>query len=248
LSLWLLGYPDQALKRGQEALAFVRDGSDHLSLAFALHYNANIHHWRRDGRATQQCAEALLPLAVEQGVSFWLAGGTALRGWALAQQGRRKEGVAQIREGITTFLSTWVELRRPFHLALLADSLWAGGQIEEGLNVVAEALDVVEATGERVYEAELHRLRGELLLRKAAAGSNSSSAASTAARPPDHDPPERAEAEACFRRALDVTRRQGAKSLELRAALSLARLLSDRGQAAEGRRLLAETFGWFTEG
>jgi predicted ATPase len=248
LTLWLLGYPDQALKRGQESLALVREGSDHLSLAFALHYNANIHHWRRDGRATQQCAEALLPLAVEQGVSFWLAGGTALRGWALAQQGRWAEGVAQIREGINALLSTWVELRRPFHLALLAESLWAGGQIEEGLAVVAEALEVVEATRERVYEAELHRLRGELLQRRAAGGGSPSSAAATAAPPPDPDPSGRAEAEACFRRALDVARRQGAKSLELRAALSLARLLRGRGEPAEGRRLLAKTFGWFTEG
>jgi predicted ATPase len=156
----------------------------------------------------------------------------ALRGWALAAQGRGAEGAAQIREGIDALRSTWVELRRPFHLSLLAGTLEAGGQIEEGLAVVAEALDVIEATGDRVYEAELQRLRGELLLRRAAGEGQ----------------PLRAEAEACLRRALDVARRQGAKSLELRAALSLARLLRGRGERAEGRRLLAETFGWFTEG
>jgi predicted ATPase len=273
LSLWLLGYPDQALKRGQEVLALAREGSDPLSLAFILHYNANIHHWRRDARATQECAEALLPLAVEQGVSFWLAGaealrdsgtddedvplqqvsfwqagGTALRGWALGQQGRWAEGAAQIRAGINALLSTRVELRRPFYLALLAETLWAGGQIEDGLAVIAEALEVVEATGERVYEAELHRLRGELLLRQAAAEGRPSLAAAAAPPPPHPDPSGSVEAEACFRRALDVARRQGAKSLELRAALSLARLLRGRGQPAEGRRLLAETFAWFTEG
>jgi predicted ATPase len=183
-----------------------------------------------------------------QQVSFWLAGGTVLRGWALAQQGRWAEGTAQIRAGINALLSTWVELRRPFHLALLAETLWAGGQIEEGLAVIAEALEVVEATGERVYEAELHRLQGELLLRQAAGAGRPPPAAAAAPRPPHPDPSGSVEAEACFRRALDVARRQGAKSLELRAALSLARLLRGRGQPAEGRRLLAEAFAWFTEG
>jgi tetratricopeptide (TPR) repeat protein len=248
LTLWLLGYPDQALKRGQESLALVRDGSDHLSMAFALHYNANVHHWRRDVRATQECAEALLPLAVEQGISFWLAGGTALRGWALAQQGRWEEGVAQIREGINALLSTWVELRRPFHLALMAESLWAGGQIEEGLAAVAEALDVVEATGERVYEAELQRLRGEFLQRRAAGRGGPSSDAATAAPPPDPDSSGRAEAEACFRRALTIARGQQAKSLELRAVMSLTRLYQKLDRPAEVRPMLAECYDWFTEG
>jgi predicted ATPase len=139
-------------------------------------------------------------------------------------------------------------MRQTFQLALLAESLKAGGRNDEGLAVAAEALAIVEATGERFYEAELHRLRGELLLRQEAAEGRPSPAEPTAASPHDPDPSGLAEAEACFRRALDVARRQGAKSLELRAALSLARLLGDRGRPAEGRRLLAATFGWFTEG
>jgi predicted ATPase len=139
-------------------------------------------------------------------------------------------------------------MRQSFHLALLAESLKAGGQIDEGLAVAAEALAMVEATGERFYEAELHRLRGELLLRQEAGEGRPAPAEPAAARPHDPDPSRLAEAEACFRRALDVTRRQGAKSLELRAALSLARLLRDSGQPAEGRVLLAETLAWFTEG
>jgi predicted ATPase len=127
-------------------------------------------------------------------------------------------------------------MRQTFHLALLAESLVAGIRIDEGLAVAAEALSLVEATGERFYEAELHRLRGEFLLRKAPAGRGSSAASA------------RAEAEACFRRALDIARRQGAKSLELRAALSLARRLRERGRPAEGRLLVTEVYGWFTEG
>jgi predicted ATPase len=139
-------------------------------------------------------------------------------------------------------------MRQTFQLALLAESLKAGGQIDEGLAVAAEALALAEATGERFYEAELHRLRGELLLRQEAGADRPSPAEPAGARPHDPDPSGLAEAEACFRRALDVARRQGAKSLELRAALSLARLLRDRGELAESRRLLAATLGWFTEG
>jgi predicted ATPase len=139
-------------------------------------------------------------------------------------------------------------MRQAFHLALLAESLEAGGRIDEGLAVAAEALALVEATGERFYEAELHRLRGELLRRQEAGAGRPSPAEPAAARPHDPAPFGLAEAEACFHRALDVARRQGAKSFELRAALSLARLLRDRGERAEGRRLLAATFGWFTEG
>jgi predicted ATPase len=139
-------------------------------------------------------------------------------------------------------------MRQTFQLALLAESLQAGGQIDEGLAVAVEALALVEATGERFYEAELHRLRGELLLLREVGEVRPSPAEPAAARPHDPDPSGLTEAEVCFRRALDVARRQGTKSLELRAALSLARLLRDRGELGEGRRLLAATFGWFTEG
>ena len=221
LSLWLLGYPDQALRMDQETFALVGDGSDDLALAAARLYSANLHQLRRDVRETRRVAEALLLQADEQGVTWWLEGGRALRGWALAQQGRWSEGVAQVREGIAGLRASGIEMRRTFHLALLVESLKAGDQIEEGLAVAAEALAVVEATGERFYEAELHRLRGELLLRQVPGEGRPSPAGAAAAQRPDPDPPGRPEAEACFRRALDVARRQGAKSLELRAALSL---------------------------
>jgi predicted ATPase len=138
-------------------------------------------------------------------------------------------------------------MRQTFQLALLVESLMAGDQIEEGLAVATEALALAEATGERFYEAELHRLRGELLRRREGEG-RPSPTEPTVTQPHNPDPSAPAEAEACFRRALDVAIRQGAKSLELRAALSLARLLRDRGRPAEGHRLLGATFGWFTEG
>jgi predicted ATPase len=248
LALWLLGYPDKALKLDQETFALLGDSSDHLALAAARHYSANLHQLRREVHETRRVAEELLQQAGEQGVTWWLEGGRALRGWALAQQGRWSEGVAQVREGIAGHRASGIEMRQTFQLALLAESLKAGGQIDEGLAVAAEALALVEATGERFYEAELHRIRGELLLLRKAGERRPSPSEPAPARPPGPDPPALPGAEACFRRALDVARRQGAKSLELRAALSLARLLRDRGRRAEGRRLLAGTFGWFTEG
>jgi predicted ATPase len=248
LSLWLLGYPDQALKLDRETRALVGDGSDHLALAAARLYSANLHQLRREVHETLRVAEELLLQASEQGVTWWLEEGRALRGWALAQQGRWSEGVAQIREGIAGLRTSGIEVRQTFQLALLVESLMAGDQIEVGLAVADEALALVEATGERFYEAELHRLRGELLLRQDVGEDRPSAAEPAATRRHEPDPSRLAEAEACFRRALDVARRQGAKSLELRAALSLARLLRDRGERAEGRRLLAATYGWFTEG
>jgi tetratricopeptide (TPR) repeat protein len=248
LALWLLGYPDQALKLDQETFALVGDGSAHLALAAARLYSANVHQLRREVPETRRIAEELLLQASEQGVTWWLEEGRALRGWALAQQGEWSEGVAQIREGIAGLRASGIEMRRTFHLALLVESLKAGDQIAEGLAIAAEALAVVDATGERFYEAELHRLRGELLLRQEAGEGRPSPAEPAAARPHDPDPSGLPGAEACFRRALDVARRQGARSLELRSALSLARLMRHRGEPAEGLRLLAATFGWFTEG
>src|SRR5262249_58787222 len=126
------------------------------------HYSATLHQLRREDHETRRVAEELLLQADEQGVTGWLEGGRALRGWALAQQGRWSEGVAQVREGIAGHRASGIEMRQTFQLALLVESLMAGGQIEEGLAVAAEALAVVEATGERFYEAELHRLRGGL--------------------------------------------------------------------------------------
>jgi predicted ATPase len=230
---------------GLETLALVGNGSDHLALAAARLYGASLHQLRREVQETRRIAEELLLQASEQGVTWWLEGGRALKGWAMAQQGHWSEGVAQVREGIAGLRASGIEMRQTFHLALLSESLTAGGQIDAALAVVVEALVLVEATGDRFYEAELHRLRGELLLRQEAGAGRPTPAE---ARPHDPNSSRLGEAEACFRRALDVARRQGAKSLELRAALSLARLLRDCGQPADGRRLLAATFGWFTEG
>src|SRR5262249_4951942 len=236
LTLWWLGYPDQALHRSHEALALAQEVAHPLSLAMALCFAAWLHQFRREGRLAQERAEAGIALATEQGFTVVRASGTIFRGWALAErsgapeagQGQREEGIAQMRQGLAVWQATGAKVFRPYGLALLAEAYAHVGQIEEGLTLLGEALAVAHDTGERRWEAELHRLKGELLLMRAAG--------------------QDAEAEAWFHQALDVARQQQTKSLELRAAMSLSRLWQRQGKRAEARQLLAEVYGWFTEG
>ena len=123
-----------------------------------------LHQLRREGQAAHERAAAVIALATEQGFPFWGAWGTILRGWALAEQGQRAEGMAQMRQGIAAWRATGAELQRPYYLALLAEASGQAGQAAEGLRVLAEALAAVHNTGERQHEAELYRLQGELLL------------------------------------------------------------------------------------
>jgi predicted ATPase len=167
-------------------------------------------------------------VSTEQGFASWLAPGTIVRGWALAQRGQGEEGIAQMRQGLAAYLAMGAELGRPRQLAMLAEAYGRVGQTAEGLAVLAEALTAVHKTGEQFYEAELDRLKGELLLQQPAGSGD--------------------EAETCFRQALDVAHRQQAKSWELRAAMSLSRLWRQQGRRDEARELLAPVYGWFTEG
>jgi predicted ATPase len=226
--LWLLGYPDQALTKSHEALTLAHELSHPFSLAYALDFAALLHQLRQEWQAAQERAEAAMTLSTKERFPLWLAIGTILRGGALAEQGQGPEGIAQMRQGWAVFQKTGAEVGRPYFLALLAEVYGRGGRAEEGLNVLDEALAAVQKTGERWCEAELYRRRGELLL----------------ARSTEHD----AEAEACFHYALDVARRQPAKSLELWAAVSLSRLWRRQGKQAKARELLGPIYGWFTEG
>src|SRR5262249_52955870 len=162
--------------------------------------------------------------------------GPIMRGWAIAVQEHSTEGLVQIRQGLDTYRSTGAEFQRPHFLALLAEASGLLSQPEGGLATLEEALTLVEQTGERYYEAELHRQRGELLLLREAKGH------------PAHGSGDQQEAEMCFQHALDGARHQQAKSLELRAAMSLARLWRQLGRRQEAYDLLAPIYGWFTEG
>ncbi len=226
--LWSMGFAEQALQRSDAALTLAPELAHPFSLVYALGCAAVLHQLRREWPAAQERAEATIALACEQGFTLWLAMGTILRGWALALQGQLEQGMALLRQGLAAYRATGTELAQSYCLALLAEAYLNGGQAEEGLRVITEALTAVNDRGERCYEAELYRLQGELLLARPAMP--------------------HAEAEACFFQALAVARRQQAKALELRAAMSLSRLWQDQGKRDEAGQLLRQTYGWFTEG
>src|SRR5262249_618895 len=227
-SLWLLGYPDQAVASSQAALALAQQLAHPLSLGVALYWAAMLHHMRREAPPTQARAEALMTIATDQGFSGLFAQAIPLLGWARAASGYREEGIMQIQQGLAAYEATGAARDRPYYLALLAEASAQSGQIAEGLEALAAALARLGKSEVQWWEAELHRLRGELLLQHAVA--------------------QPGEAEACFQQALAVARRQQAKSLELRAAMSLARLWQQQGKRAEAHQLLAGGDGWVTEG
>jgi predicted ATPase len=228
-ALWFLGYPDQALKRSQEALALAQELDHPFTLAFAQCIAGVLfHQLRREGQAAQEQSVALRRLSIEKGFVLFQAEGTIHRGWVQTEEGRVKEGIAQMRQGLAAFQATGAGLQRSRLLAWLAKGYGKAGQAEQGLSVLAEALALVEKIGERYYEAELYRLKGELLLMQ---GDEAES-----------------EAEASFHKAIEVARRQQAKSWELRATVSLCRLWQKQGRGDEAQQILAEIYTWFTEG
>jgi predicted ATPase len=188
LALWYLGYPAQALEKTREALTLARELSHPFSLVYALTFAARLHQDRREGQLTQERGEAAMLLSTEQGFPEWVAVGSILRGWALARQGWKKEGIAQMCQGLADYRTLGAELWRSYGLSLLAEAYGQVGQAEEGLRVLADGLVAAHDSGQRSYEAELYRLKGELLLQQAI--------------------PDAQEAEACFRQALDITHRQ----------------------------------------
>jgi predicted ATPase len=189
---------------------------------------AFVSQFRGDVLAVHEQAEAAVALATVQGFPLWAALGTSLGGWVLAMQAQGEEGMAQVRQGIAALRATGQALHVPYLCTLLADVCAHLGHLEDGLQALAEAHTLVEQHEERYWEAEVHRLRGVLLLRQPGTP--------------------QAEAEAWLQRALDVARRQEAKSLELRAAMSLARLWQQQGKRQEAHDLLAPVYHWFTEG
>jgi predicted ATPase len=227
-TLWLLGYPDQAQRQNRAALTLARELGHSLTLGSALAWAAFFHRLRGEGRATYEQAEAAVRLSTEQGLPFRVAMGTILRGWALAALGEGEEGMAQLRQGLEGWRATGAAISWSYYLGSLADAYARGAHAGEGLAVLTEALTCVDQTGERYAEAELHRLKGALLLEQTV--------------------PDAHQAEVCFQQALAIARRQQAKSWELRAAMSLSRLWQQQGQRAEARALLAPIYGRFTEG
>ena len=167
LSLWLLGYPDQAVASSQAALALAQQLAHPFSLTLALYWAAMLHHLRREAPLTQARAEAAMTIATDQGFPQQFAQATPLRGWALAASGHGEEGITQIQQGLAAYRATGATRDRPYYLALLAEASAQVGQTAEGLEALAEALATLAKSRARWWEAELHRLRGELLLQHA---------------------------------------------------------------------------------
>jgi predicted ATPase/class 3 adenylate cyclase len=227
-TLFALGYPEQARARSREALDAARELAHLNTLAYALLFACFFEQFRRAGREAQDRAEALVELSTEQDFPHFLAAASTIRAWALLQSGEMETGLAQLRQGLPAWRATGAGLYEPYFLGLQAEALGRSGAVQEGLDLVAKALDRVEETGERWFEAELHRLMGELMLLL-----------------PRSDP---TAAEARFGRAAATARQQGAKLWELRATTRLARLWREQGRRGEAHDLLSPLYSQFTEG
>jgi tetratricopeptide (TPR) repeat protein len=260
MALWFLGYPDQAVEKNREALSLAQDLSNPLSVAAVLHLGCMLHQLRRELRETQERLEALKAVATEQEFPLRLAGVTILRGWLLTEQAQDAEkGLLQMRKGLTAFRATGTGVGEPWHLSLLAQAHGQLDQVDEGLAELTKALAFSDSNQQRFYEAELYRLKGELLLQAGArnqapaTGKSRRSAGRSSRLKLDKGsdsgvPGFEAQAEAFFLRAIEVARQQQARSLELRAVMSLTRLFKRQGKAGAARQTLAGMYGQFTEG
>jgi predicted ATPase/class 3 adenylate cyclase len=235
-ALWMRGYPEQARVQSAKALSLAQHLAHPHSLARTLYWDTLLCQLRRDAPAVHDQADAMITVATAQRFALVQAVGPIMRGWAIAVQEHSPEGLVQIRQGLDAYRSTGAEFQRPHFLTLLAEASGLLGQPEGGLAALGEALTLMEQTGERYYEAELHRQRGKLLLLRAEKSR------------PAQGSREQHDAETCSQHALDVSRRQQAKSLELRAATSLSRLWQQQGKCIEARELLTPIYSWFTEG
>jgi len=226
-ALWLLGYPDSALASSRQAITRARELSHPSTLAAVLGSDGLLRHWNRHVEGTRRKSEAASRLAAEVGLPTWSAFPLILLGWCQVQGEQVEEGIALISQGLANYRAQGMEVLRSYYQALLAEAYGISGQADKGLELLADALAFAEKTGEGCSEAELHRIRGELLLMRGEAEDL---------------------AEESFRKAIDVARRQQAKSWELRAVTSLSRLMQKQGKQDEARRMLSEIYHWFTEG
>jgi predicted ATPase len=228
LTLWHLGYPDQALELARETCELARTIGHPFSLEHAVDFAAYLSHYCRRGTEVQARGEEEMAIATEQGFPFWHALGTLHKGAGMLLQGRREEALALLLKGFAAFRATGAEVRVPSYLGMLGDAFTRLARFEDAHKVLDEALAVAEKNDDRCHEAELHRLRGELLL----------------AESPDR----LSDAEACFDRAIGTARRQQSKGWELRATISLARLWQRQGRRDDARTALAAVYGTYTEG
>jgi predicted ATPase len=224
---WLLGFPDRAQSRMWESVELAEQLDDPFNLAFALCYPGTIVS-EMCGGDTSAVVKRGLNVATEGGFSLWVTHGKVCQRYIRFKEQRSESALDELRQSVVTRPEIGIHSNTPYYMALLARAYQQADRIDEGLRVLDDAQESVEARGERWWEAEVRRQRGELLLSRSAASAN--------------------DAQACFEQALDIARNQNAKSLELRAAMSLARLWRDQRKVAEANALLAPIYDWFTEG
>jgi predicted ATPase len=227
-NLWYLGHADRSLGSAREGVTVARTLGEPFSLAFALFMETLVHRLRRDWQAQRERAAEVIAIGDAQGFPLWRGVGRMYHGLARVMAGKGTEASTEVAEGLALAAGAGNRGGVPGMLYALADGQRAAGQHAEALGTVESGLAVGAATGQHFHDASLHRVKGELLLAA--------------------DPANAAEAEALFRRALEIARAQEAKSFELRAATSLARLWQRQGKRAEARALLAPVYAWFTEG
>ncbi len=227
-ALWSLGYPEQAVQRSHKALGLAQEMQHPFSKTLAQVYTATLQQFRREPHTANAHAEVAIALCIEHDFAYYRAWAMIIQGWCLRRRQQLETGTTQMQEGLTALRATGGELRLSYYLALLAEARGEDNQPAVGLGLVTEAFTHQVTTQERWTEAELYRLKGELLLARSAE--------------------QHTEAEASFQQALEIARQQQAKSLELRAAMSLARLWQQQGKPVAARQLLAPLYGWFTEG
>jgi predicted ATPase len=226
--LFMLGYQDQALSRSEQAVLWSRALRHSHSLAYALTHAANLHLYRGDETAAFDAQEEAIAIATQQGFPLLLASSTMAHGYVLATRGEAAKGLALARKGHADMKATGTSLSESRNLSRLAKCFEHAGQPDEAFDLLTQALEIVERAHERIFEAELHRQKGEWLVA--------------------YRPSEPGEAELCFERALTIAQKQNARTWQLRAAISLARLWLDQGKRDEARNLLAPIYAWFTEG
>jgi predicted ATPase len=257
LSLWCLGYPEQARQKSEAALALAQKLNRPLNHVIAHVLTACLYQFRREAYPTFKHAEIAVALASEQYFTLWAAYGTILREWTLSEQGEGKEGVRIIRRALGATRDVGAEIAHPWLFTMLASVCLKTNELEEGITATDEALHLVQRRGEGMCEAELYRLKGELVLRSGVRSPESQEERQKAkgknqkakvADPRPLTPDPQAEAEAFFLKAIAVAERQQAKMWELRATTSLARLWQQQGKHTEAREVLAPVYQWFTEG
>jgi len=230
--LWALGYPDRALVRAGCARAMAHPRSPAETQVIVAYFTAQLHQLRGEARVAQEHAESAMALADDYGLSAWLALACIIRGWARAEQGAFDEGVAELRRGLVAYEATGARLWRAQSLGLLAQTLAKAGRHDEAMDTAVDALNLVQQTGEKGALPDLLRIEGDLMFARATADGSQVPML----------------AEKSLMRALSMARARQARSWELRAATSLARLYRAQGKPAEAVGLVKPVVDWFTEG